>query len=419
MIAMTQILESPDSTSPKTMMRKKRQHVPNDDLLSATIDWLERNSTDAHPMVTSHISHQPLPSTPASHSKYSAISSFMQHLKQMTSASTVEIVCDNPASFSRVEDGVTVRRHLPPPYPRASSKQQQENGQPHRIVMTPDQKKHVRWETHSSTYKVEAAAAAVAGKDSSNTSHDSNDPSGSMSVLTTGLVPLVAPVRRGSATAPTCPRRRKSKEDCLQLDDDEDSSESSNDNGNNTTLTSVTAATNISLELTKLREQIEREEEHVKQIDQQTSPKQVREQQALVLRDSKYMKQTQTILWGLEKDETRPRGQSASEPKSQRHRSCSEAASSTKFIPAKGYLLDYKMALNAVALRYATGSAGSTPCRSVSTGMLRTVPVSTSTTTTTYVDAPVGIPRRRESNDKAIVAVLDEASALAESPSTQ
>jgi hypothetical protein len=399
--------------------------VPNDDLLSAAIDWLERNSTDAHPMVTSHISHQPLPSTPASHSKYSAISSFMQHLKQMTSASTVEIVCDNPASFSRVEDGVTVRRHLPPPYPRASSKQQQENGQPHRIVMTPDQKKHVRWETHSSTYKVEAAAAAVAGKDSSNTSHDSNDPSGSTSILTTGLVPLVAPVRRGSATAPTCPRRRKSKEDCLQLDDDEDSSESSNDNGNNITLTSETAATNISLELTKLREQIEREDEHLKHVVQQTSPKQLREQQALVLRDSKYMKQKQPILRGLEKDETRPRRRrqqlvkSASGPTSQHHRSCSESASSTKFIPAKGYLPDYKMALNAVALRYALGSGGSSPCRSVSTEMLKTVPVSTSTTTTTYMDAPVGIPRRRESNDMAILAVLDEVSTLAESPSTQ
>jgi hypothetical protein len=402
-------------------MNKKRQLVPNKDFPSISINPLEKNSFQKNPTtgpavkVSSRPSQQTLPLNIVNHNELSATSLFLQHLKQTTLASTIEIVSDNPVSFPGVQHGKAKTGLQRTKYHRASPTQQRENGHPHRIVMTPDQKKIVRWDTHSTAYRVAAVTAATAAlavsKDTS-ASYDSVAPASRMP-LPIAPVPIVAAVHQGNAAAPTCPRRRQSKENCLQLDEDDDLGKA---NVNNKTVLHhpcVTASTSISQELTKLREKIEWEEERLKRVVQETSPKQTREQRLSGLGGIKCVQQSSPILQGLKKVERSPRARqrkkammSATETTPQHYRSCNELSSATKFVLAKGGLPDYEMALNEVAQRYATRPGRLSSYRSSSTGMLPT------SARTSCLDVPLGIPLRRISDDT--LAALDQASALAE-----
>ncbi|KAG7370254.1 hypothetical protein IV203_028000 [Nitzschia inconspicua] len=405
---------SPPSTATSLTVRKKRKLTTNRSLSSAVPTATKKNTIvdnafgdQGNPI--DGISQRPFLSINCGNA---AMVSYLQQLKKRTSVSTVEIISDNPKSSPAFGENATTAgsRTIPLPQHWGFSKHQC-NGKSRHITMTRDQKKNVRWDTHSSTYKVAAAGApAQAIHISSNKDVTNSDSTSSHDSIDAHLVDVESPsqstpVRRSSSAAPTCPLRRQSKEDCMQIDRDED--EHSNQ-------------TNLYTELAELLDRIELEEMHLKELvdqpHQQVENPRIEREILSVQVQGDMLQQPTTQEDNPKSPRTTPQQRSrkrreqainsSRDGKSYDHRvKASPVSRKSQLMPSlpsgTGGLPDYNMALSAVAARYASGSGSLSKFRSSSTGVLPTA--------TTTRDAPLGVPRRRGSADFATLAALDEA----------
>ncbi|KAL3907349.1 MAG: hypothetical protein SGILL_008914 [Bacillariaceae sp.] len=247
------------------------------------------------------------------------------------------------------------------------------------------------------------------------------------------------PQRRSSAAAPTCPKRRTSKEDCFMADgdvDNEGDGSSSSDQQQDYTE-----------ELRKLKAQIAQEEAHLQSVVANAGQRPTATTTPATSATSACSKNTSTD--SPQKPERRSSVMSSSQATKLlleqegifdvSESDCSESTHGFLSSPDKRSLLstgstgssmsrlpDYKMALSAVAQRYASGPrppqrGGLSSFRSASTGVLPSATASgrNDSRANNFInnnDRPLGIPRRRESADIGTLCVLDEAATLIESP---
>jgi hypothetical protein len=283
--------------------------------------------------------------------------------------------------------------------------------------MTPAQKKNVRWDTHSSTFKAAAASAAHFTTTDTSLQESQLHPLGGLEgAASRGASPQL----RSGAGAPTCPRRRTSKED-FSVEDDDDGE----------------GTQGYGKELKNLREQIAKEEALLRSVasaastgeagdnsnntngDKTASPQKPERRSSLPHLDHLRL-HSGILLEDLREEDDEivslnDRSRLPSPAKS--HELCLHQ---TTLSNSMGRLPDYKMALRAVAQRYASGprtKLGSlSKFRSSSLGMLPSAAVSSRGNFRSNSDRPLGIPRRRESADVLTFEALEEASLLSKSP---